>query len=324
MPGVASAFHEGCDQPEKMFSPECTAAAHRYCKAAVGHENAFGLAHEAGPDSMTVSCGIASIRRDVAFTEMAANHEGCRSPADARVPACMAAAGRFCRGQGMMGGLVQEVGPASVEVACFEHGSRRTAKFSELRQHHEGCGDAGGQNIQCVAAASRLCDRSSGDTQAGLMQEQNLQQMDLACFNAVHRADVGIAVMSGAAKLPPTWTETASRNQPQRIEALEERPRTGVVPPKSPSGASRGPASRAVVVATGIVVGRIVFGLLRPTRIDNPEVAPRADEIERGRLREMEREHREHWDREFRERPQREYDRGNYEIEIERETSRTG
>jgi hypothetical protein len=112
-------------------------------------------------------------------------HPECRGVADAAGPNCAAAVRRFCsNNQSLTGGLVQEIGPTSVAIACFKSSRYRDVDYQTLNTFARGCrqpGDSG--SLNCTTAAAKSC-KAGNAAESGLALEVGPKSLGVACMPA--------------------------------------------------------------------------------------------------------------------------------------------
>jgi hypothetical protein len=85
-------YHPGCHNGVDLRGSDCVATAHRYCEA--NHSrNSFGFPIRRDPDNIYIACAFRAWYGNVVYGRLQQLHPGCAGPADARTPACVAAAG---------------------------------------------------------------------------------------------------------------------------------------------------------------------------------------------------------------------------------------
>jgi hypothetical protein len=169
-------FHPGCHARADLRGGDCLAAAHRYCESQ--SRNSFGfLAERVGMD-VHVACAPRAWYGDVAYANLRALHTECRGVADAAGPHCAAAV------RSLTGGVVQEIGRASVAVACFKSSRYSDVDYGTLSRFARGCNrpsDAG--SLNCTTATSKWC-KAGNAAESGLAQEVGPKSLGVACMAA--------------------------------------------------------------------------------------------------------------------------------------------
>jgi len=176
-------FHLGCHDGVDLRGGDCLAAAHRYCE--FYSRNTFGFLVERVGRNVYIACAQRAWYGDVSYAGLRTLHTECRGVADAAGPHCAAAVHRYCsNNQSLTGGLVQEVGPASVAVACFKPSRYNDVDYQKLDRLASGCrqpGDSG--SLNCTTASARWC--KGGDaTESGLALEVGPKSLGVACMPA--------------------------------------------------------------------------------------------------------------------------------------------
>jgi len=110
--------HSGCSSLTFGQTPNCVAAAHRWC-VKEGKGNA-GLIQGSIDPGFGVACFTPSWYGSVPLVSLKAYHAGCNSVSLSQAPDCVAAIRRWCSGNAKgTNGIAQEVGADNFGVACF-------------------------------------------------------------------------------------------------------------------------------------------------------------------------------------------------------------
>jgi hypothetical protein len=175
-------FHPGCHKAADLRGGDCVAAAHRLCESSHS-KNSFGFIFQRDAENVWVGCALRGWYGDVPYTRLQQLHPQCRGPADSQSPHCVAAVRRYCANErSLSGGLVQEVGPTSAAIACFEASRSSDVPYIQLARFSSGCkapNTAG--SLSCVTAAANWC-KANDKSLLGLPQEIGPTSVAVACF----------------------------------------------------------------------------------------------------------------------------------------------
>jgi hypothetical protein len=177
-------FHPGCNAKADPRGDDCLAAAHRFCEANYSH-NSFGFPYKRPGEQIYIACAVRGWYGDVPYSHLQQLHPQCRSAADGQSPHCIAAVRRYCANErSLSGGLIQEVGPRSAAVACFEATRYTDVPYRDLALFSPDCkGPGAAGSLGCVTAAAGWCSRSK-QGELGLPQEVGPASIAVACMPA--------------------------------------------------------------------------------------------------------------------------------------------
>lgn len=176
-------FHPGCHSRADLKGGDCLAAAHRYCEFT--SRNSFGFLVERVGMDVHVACSPRAWYGNVAYADLRTLHPECRGAADAAGPHCAAAVRRYCsNNQSLPGGLVQEIGPASVAIACFKSSRYSDVQYDTLNRLTRGCREpADSGSLNCTTATAKWC-KGGNAAESGLALEVGPKSLGVACIPA--------------------------------------------------------------------------------------------------------------------------------------------
>ena len=176
-------FHKGCHSGADLKGGDCVAAAHRFCESR--SKNSFGLLVQRVGSNVQVACAQRAWYGDVPYGELSAEHPECRGAADAAGPNCAAAVRRYCsNSRSLPGGLVQEIGPSSVGVACVAATRQRDVDYATLNRFARGCRQPGDSvSLNCTTAAAKWCNAENADD-SGMVLEVGPRSLGVLCMPA--------------------------------------------------------------------------------------------------------------------------------------------
>jgi hypothetical protein len=132
-----------------------------------------------------IACAPRAWYGNVSYADLRTLHPECRGVADAAGPHCAAAVRRYCsNNQSLTGGLVQEIGPASVAIACFKSSRYLDVDYDTLIRFARGCrqpSDSG--SLNCTTATAKWC-KAGNAAESGLALEVGPKSLGVACMPA--------------------------------------------------------------------------------------------------------------------------------------------
>uniref|UniRef100_A0A0G4FTP4 Uncharacterized protein n=1 Tax=Chromera velia CCMP2878 TaxID=1169474 RepID=A0A0G4FTP4_9ALVE len=165
-------YHDACTNPAAGDGPNCVAAISRACQRA-GFSG--GFARRVQGAALSYSC-LRGNRHDVPFQDLHAHHSGCVFD-QSNGSSCRAAAKRWCSANGHGGnGIIQEIGPSSFGVMCWNPAVYTDVPYAEI----PGCFGSATGDMTCIASVNNWCTTRHGLT-TGIVQEIGTGVRGIGC-----------------------------------------------------------------------------------------------------------------------------------------------